>query len=41
MVSIGDPAPNVRVLDTDGREVDLAAWWKRGPAVLAFLRHFG
>jgi prostamide/prostaglandin F2alpha synthase len=27
--------------DTDGREVRLGSLWEEGPAVVAFLRHYG
>jgi hypothetical protein len=29
------------VFDASGREVALADLWRKGPVVLAFLRHFG
>jgi hypothetical protein len=29
------------VSDASGREVALADLWRKGPVVLAFLRHFG
>lgn len=34
-------APDVQLLDADGRAVRLAALWARQPILLAFLRHFG
>ena len=40
-LTLGDPAPNVVVLDDDGVEVELASLWGSRPVVLAFLRHFG
>ena len=40
-LNVGDPAPEVRLLDTDGQVVRLADYWKNGPTLLNFLRHFG
>jgi peroxiredoxin len=40
-VQVGEPAPDVTVLDDGGREVPLSSFWRVRPAVLAFLRHFG
>lgn len=40
-VDVGDLAPDVGVLDGEGREVRLATLWADRPAVLAFLRHYG
>jgi hypothetical protein len=40
-VEVGDHAPEVTVLDGEGREVRLSSFWRDRPAVLAFLRHFG
>jgi hypothetical protein len=37
----GDRAPNVTVLDAEGRSLDLSAFWADGPVLLTFLRHFG
>jgi hypothetical protein len=34
-------APRLKVLLSDGTEVDLAHFWQRQPLVLVFLRHFG
>jgi peroxiredoxin len=41
LVQVGDPAPDVTVLDTRGQEVALSVFWRERPAVLVFLRHFG
>lgn len=41
VVKLGEPAPDVPVLDQEGREVRLSSFWRDRPAVLAFLRHFG
>lgn len=38
---VGDRAPEVGVLETDGREVPLSTYWRDAPAILGFLRHFG
>jgi peroxiredoxin len=38
---IGDPAPDVTVIDTRGKQVSLSAFWKDRPAVAVFLRHYG
>jgi peroxiredoxin len=37
----GDAAPDYKVLDASGGAVALADFWRKGPVVLAFLRHFG
>ena len=34
-------APDAVVRLADGSETRLSEWWKRGPLVLVFLRHFG
>jgi peroxiredoxin len=39
--NIGDPAPDVTVLDTQGKPVTLSEYWRDGPILLTFLRHFG
>jgi peroxiredoxin len=41
LVKVGDAAPDVDVLDTDGRELSLSSFWAHRPAVLVLLRHFG
>ena len=40
-IEIGQPAPNVTLANSEGREVSLAELWRSGPVVVAFLRHFG
>lgn len=35
----GDPAPDVELLDTEGRAVSLSTAWGKRPAVVVFLRH--
>ncbi len=37
----GDLAPDVSVIDMDGRSVQLSEAWRDGPVLLTFLRHFG
>jgi len=41
MLNVGDRAPDVELLRTDGQSVRLSDFWARGPAVLVFLRHYG
>jgi hypothetical protein len=36
----GDAFPDITVQSTDG-PVELNERWKRGPLVVAFMRHFG
>jgi len=38
---VGDPAPDLVLLDGDEREVSLSSLWKRAPLVVIHLRHFG
>lgn len=38
---IGDAAPEVTVLNTQGQPVALSESWRDGPVLLTFLRHFG
>jgi peroxiredoxin len=40
-VDVGDGAPDVEVLDPQGRAVRLSSLWADRPVVLAFLRHYG
>jgi peroxiredoxin len=40
-LAIGDPAPDLRLLDVDERSVQLSDLWGRSPTVVVFLRHFG
>jgi peroxiredoxin len=37
----GDPAPDFELLDSAGKKVRLSDFWKSGPAVLMFWRHYG
>jgi len=40
-LKFNDPAPDVEVLGTNGKPVQLSSLWKRKALVLAFTRHFG
>jgi hypothetical protein len=39
-LSEGDAFPEITVESTDG-PVELSERWRRGPLVVAFMRHFG
>ena len=39
-LSVGDQFPEIVVESADG-PVELRERWKRGPLVVAFMRHFG
>jgi hypothetical protein len=39
-LSVGDEFPELTVESLDG-PVDLRERWRRGPLVVAFMRHFG
>jgi peroxiredoxin len=39
-LSPGDTFPDLELDSTDG-DVSLAERWRRGPLVVAFMRHFG
>jgi hypothetical protein len=41
LVKVGEAAPDLDVLNTDGREILLSSFWADRPAVAALLRHFG
>jgi peroxiredoxin len=41
LLKFNDPAPDLDVLDSDGRQFRLSSLWQSGPLVLAFTRHFG
>ena len=41
MIDVGHPAPNVTFGRSGGDDIPLADLWRDGPAVVAFLRHFG
>jgi peroxiredoxin len=40
-LKFNDPAPDIPVLDAEGKPVQLSTLWKKQPLVLAFTRHFG
>ena len=40
-LNFNDPAPDLPLLDGDGKTVQLASLWKTRTLVLAFTRHFG
>lgn len=40
-ISFNAFAPDAELLTTEGQPVLLSSYWKRGPLVLAFTRHFG
>lgn len=37
----GEPAPAASALDAAGEPVPLERFWRGGPVVLVFLRHWG
>lgn len=40
-VQVGDPAPDVDLVDQDGNPASLSRFWQEGPIVLFFMRHYG
>jgi len=40
-LAVGDPAPDLELLDSEERTVRLSSYWRRQPTVVVFLRHFG
>ena len=40
MIDVGSQVPAITLLDTSGREVDVAQLAGRGPSVFFFLRHY-
>jgi hypothetical protein len=40
-LALGDPAPDLLLLDAEERVVALSSLWTRAPLALIFLRHFG
>lgn len=40
-LKFNDPAPDVQLLDVDGKPAQLSVLWKDSALVLAFTRHFG
>jgi hypothetical protein len=41
LLKVGEAAPDLDVLNAEGREVLLSSFWTDRPAVVALLRHFG
>ncbi|MGA8866937.1 MAG: hypothetical protein WB510_08210 [Candidatus Sulfotelmatobacter sp.] len=39
--SLSDNLDGIVLPDTDGRSLRLGSLWSSGPAVIAFLRHYG
>ena len=40
-LKFNDPAPDVKLLDTEGKTIQLSSLWRDKVLVLAFTRHFG
>lgn len=40
-LAVGDPAPDLALLDAEERTQRLSERWRRQPTVVVFLRHFG
>jgi peroxiredoxin len=40
-LAVGDTAPEVRLVDHDGKTIAMTSLWKSRPRVLLFVRHFG
>ncbi|MBI2845949.1 MAG: AhpC/TSA family protein [Chloroflexi bacterium] len=40
-VQVGEPAPDVELIDSEGNPVRLSNFWKESPLHLFFLRHYG
>ena len=40
-LKVGDKAPTITVSDKQGKPVELASFWDKGPTLVSFLRHFG
>ncbi len=40
-LQVGDAAPDFELLDSTGKSVHLSDFWKSGPALLMFWRHYG
>jgi len=41
VIAVGQPAPDADFVDRDGTLVRLSDFWRTGPAIFLFLRHFG
>jgi peroxiredoxin len=37
----GDQAPDVSLVGITGQPATLSEYWKNGPVLISFLRHFG
>jgi peroxiredoxin len=40
-LKIGEPAPDITLLNPQGETVALSSLWENGPTMLEFIRHFG
>jgi peroxiredoxin len=40
-LKVGQAAPDITLLDTQGQPISLTGFWPSGPTMLEFLRHFG
>jgi len=40
-VQLGDPAPDFELRDSHGKTVHLSDYWRSGPALILFWRHYG
>lgn len=40
-LQVGDTAPDFELTDSTGRNVQLSSFWRNGPALLLFWRHYG
>jgi peroxiredoxin len=38
---VGDQAPDVSILKPSGNDVRLSHYWRDGPVLTVFLRHYG
>ena len=41
VLTVGDRAPDIELIRSDGYRVRLSTFWATGPVVLVFSRHFG
>jgi len=40
-LQVGDPAPDFELTDSSGKSVHISDYWRNGPALLLFWRHYG
>jgi len=40
-LKFNDPAPDMKLQNVEGKNVQLSSFWKKKTLVLAFTRHFG